>query len=275
MGFNFTVAEQGVVLANSHRGYSMCYPENTMPAFEAALVAGTHTVELDVHMTSDEKIVVLHDFTIDRVSTGKGHVELMTLAELKQYDYGVKFAPEFAGTPIPELREVLLWAVANGVGLVVEAKQKLHQQRFAEVLAALLKETNAVDNVLLLAFDHVMINHVKRLLPEVRLQVVTLARYQNQLAATLGSNADSACVEYHYIHRDDLMAYKQAGLSVRLYLHESPKGKTITQAYNQKYGYDVESEIIGWLRDGLIDMLSHDDILYLVELIEKAGKRYY
>ena len=60
MGFNFTVAEQGIVLANSHRGYSQCYPENTMPAFEAALAAGTHSVELDVHMTKDEKLVVHH-----------------------------------------------------------------------------------------------------------------------------------------------------------------------------------------------------------------------
>lgn len=275
MGFNFTVAEQGIVLANSHRGYSQCYPENTMPAFEAALAAGTHSVELDVHMTKDEKLVVHHDFTIDRVSTGTGYIEQMTLAELKQYDFGVKFDPKFAGTSIPELKEVLLWAVKNGVGIVLEVKQKLNHQRCAEVLADVLLETQAVDHVLLLAFDHVLINRVKTVLPEVKLQVVTLARYNKQLEATLGSNASSACVEYHYIHRDDLLAYKQAGLSVRLYLHESPKGMEITQAYNQKYGFDVESEIIGWLRDGLIDMLSHDDIPYLCRLIEKAGKKYY
>ena len=45
--------------------------------------------------------------------------------------------------------------------------------------------------------------------------------------------------------------------------------------YNQKYGYDTESEIIQWLREGLIDMLSHDDIPYLKSLIEKAGKTPY
>lgn len=275
MGFNFIVADQGVVLANSHRGYSHCYPENTMPAFEAALAAGTHSIELDIHMTKDEKLVVHHDFTIDRVSTGTGYVEQMTLAELKQYDYGVKFDPKFAGTQIPELSEVLQWAVANHVGVVLEVKQKQHHQRCAEVLAEVLLATNAVDNVLLLAFDHVLINRVKAIIPQVKLQVVTLARYNKQLEATLGSNASSACVEYHYIHRDDLIAYKQAGLSVRLYLHESPQGQEITQVYNEKYGFDVESEIIGWLREGLIDMLSHDDIPYLCKLIEKAGKKPY
>ncbi|MGV6989778.1 glycerophosphodiester phosphodiesterase [Testudinibacter sp. P80/BLE/0925] len=275
MGFNFIVADQGIILANSHRGYSSRYPENTMPAFEAALAAGTHTVELDVHMTKDEKLVVHHDFTIDRVSTGSGYIEQMTLAELQQYDYGVKFGTEFAGTKLPELREVLLWAVANNVGLVLEVKQKQHHQRCAEVLAALLLETEALDNVLLLAFDHVLINRVKTIVPQVKLQVVTLARYNKQLEAVLASNADSVCVEYHYIHRDDLIAYKKAGLSVRLYLHESPPEMEITQVYNQKYGFDVESEIIGWLREGLIDMLSHDDIPYLCKLIEKAGKNYY
>ncbi|KGQ70717.1 glycerophosphodiester phosphodiesterase [Chelonobacter oris] len=275
MGFNFVVAGQGMVLANSHRGYSHCYPENTMPAFEAALAAGTHSIELDIHMTKDEKLVVHHDFTIDRVSTGTGYVEQMTLAELRQYDYGIKFDPKFAGTPIPELREVLLWAVANHVGVVLEVKQKLNHQRCAEVLADTLLETNAVDNVLLLAFDHVLINRVKTILPQVKLQVVTLARYNKQLEATLGSNAASACVEYHYVHRDDLSAYKKAGLSVRLYLHESPPGREITQVYNEKYGIDAESEIIEWLREGLIDMLSHDDIPYLCKLIEKAGKKPY
>lgn len=71
------------------------------------------------------------------------------------------------------------------------------------------------------------------------------------------------------------MAYKKAGLSVRLYLHESKDGISPTQAYNIKYGYDAESEIIEWLRAGLIDMLSHDDIPYLNSLIMKAGKQVY
>lgn len=275
MGFNFNVSEQGIILANSHRGYSTKYPENTMPAFVAALEAGTHSIELDVAMTKDEKIVVIHDFSIERVSNGEGYVEQMTLEELRQYDYGIKFAPQFANTEIPELRDVLLWAVKNNVGLVVEAKQRRNHQRFAEILTELLKETNSVDNILLLGFDHVLINRIKTLLPEVKLQVVTLARYNDQLAAVQGSHASSACVEYHYVSKDDLIAYKKAGLSTRLYLHESKDGIPTIEAYNQKYGYDTESEIIEWLREGLIDMLSHDDIPYLKKLIEEAGKIAY
>lgn len=274
MGFNFNVTEQGIVLANSHRGYSIKYPENTMHAFLGAFKEGTHSIELDVAMTKDEKMVVIHDFSIERVSNGEGYVEQMTLEELRQYDFGVKFSPEFKNTQILELRDVLNWAVENQLGLIVEAKQRRNHQRFAEVLVSLLQETKSVDNILLLGFDHVLINKVKALLPEIKLQVVTLARYNDQLSAVLGSNASSVCVEYHYVGKEDLIAYKKAGLSVRLYLHES-KDEPILKVYNRKYGYDAESEIISWLQEGLIDMLSHDDIPYLKELINKAGKKSY
>lgn len=274
MAFEFNVTDKGLVLANSHRGYSDKFPENTMPAFIGALEAGTRSLELDVAMTKDEKLVVIHDFLIDRVSNGTGYVAQMTLAELQQYDFGIKFAPEFQGTKIPELETVLKWAVEHNVGLVVEAKQRKYHQRFAEVLVEMLKRTGATDQILLLAFDHVLINRVKKLLPEVRLQVVTLARYNQQLEAVLGSNASSVCVEYHYVGKEDLIAYKKAGLSVRLYLHES-KDIPILEVYKQKYGYDTEPEILEWIREGLIDMLSHDDIPYLKSLIEKAGKTPY
>lgn len=273
MSFNFNVSSQGIILANSHRGYSYKYPENTMHAFKAAVAEGTKSIELDVAMTKDEKLVVIHDFSIERVSNGEGYVEQMTLAELRQYDFGIKKGEEFANTPIPELREVLLWAVENDVGLVVEAKQRRRHQRFAEVLAAEIKATNSVNNIQLLGFDHVLINRVKAIYPEVQLQVVTLARYNKQLEAVQGSNAACVCCEYHYVGKDDLIAYKKAGLITRLYLHEYQNNEPTLKTYNKKYGYDAESEVIEWLSEGLIDMLSHDDIPYLKELIAKAGKK--
>lgn len=277
MAFDFHSAKRGIILANPHRGYCTHFPENTMPAFQAVLDNGLHTIEIDTAMTADGQFVVIHDPTINRTSNGTGYVEQMTLAEIKQYDFGGYFGEAFKNTPIPELRDVLLWAVENGVGLVLELKQRRNHARCAEVLADLLRETNAVDNVILLGFDHVLINRVKTLLPQTKIQVVTLARYQNQLQAVLGSNADSVCCEYHYVTKEDLIAYKNAGLTTRLFLHSAKPGEIMstTQRYNEKYGYDAESEILEWLREGLIDMLSHDDIGYLKEMVEKAGKVAY
>lgn len=275
MAFNFHRAAQGMVLANSHRGYSSRAPENTFPAFEAARRAGTRCIEIDTHLTADNQLVVTHDHRIDRVSTGQGFVAQLTYPQLLEYDFGVKYHPAFAGTPIPLLAQVLRWAVEQGMGLVVEVKQRQRHDEFVAALIQLLRaRPQAINHIQLLGFDHVLINRVKVQIPALALQVVTLERYNNQLAAVQQSNASCVCVEYEFAHIDDLRAYKNAGLGVRLYLHEVKNGMEPLIQYQHKFGYDSRPEILGWLREGLIDMLSHDDIPYLQGLIEAAGLRW-
>ena len=106
--FNYS----GVVLT-AHRGASFKYPENTLPAFEAAISAGTHFIEFDLYISKDGVPVVLHDKTIDRTSNGSGRPEDMTLAELKSYNYsyyhhGERHAePMYECLPLPTFEEVL------------------------------------------------------------------------------------------------------------------------------------------------------------------------
>ncbi|QIG04911.1 glycerophosphodiester phosphodiesterase family protein [Proteus sp. ZN5] len=275
MSFNFHRAEEGIVLANGHRGYTRKYPENTLPAFIGALEVGTHCIEIDVHLTVDNEIVVTHDHRIDRVSTGTGFVEEMTYGQLCRYDFGVNFGDKFAGTPIPLLKDVLNWAVKNHVGLIVEVKQRRRVDDFIHHLVILLQSIpDAISHIQLLGFSHVLINKVKERIPELALQVVTIERYNNQLAGVLASNASCVCIEYEYTHIDDLIAYKKAGLGVRLYLHENKNGIYPLEQYQLKFGGDCKSEIFRWMQLGLIDILSHDDIPYLQTLIEEAGLRW-
>lgn len=275
MAFNFHRAAEGIVLANSHRGYSSCAPENTFPAFEAARLAGTHCIEIDIHLTADNRLVVTHDHRIDRVSTGHGFVEQMTYPQLLACDFGVKYHPSFAGTTIPLLADVLRWAVENGMGLIVEVKQRNRHDEFVAALVALLHEhPDALGHIQLLGFNHVLINRVKAQIPQLALQVVTLERYNNQLAAVQQSNAGCVCFEFEFAHIDDLRAYKNAGLGVRMYLHEMKNGMTPLEQYDYKFGCDSRPVIIGWMQAGLIDMLSHDDIPYLQGLIEEAGLQW-
>ncbi|MGF1695798.1 glycerophosphodiester phosphodiesterase [Vibrio lamellibrachiae] len=269
MCFTFDVAQQGKVLINSHRGDSLNCPENTMPAFVSALEAKTSCIEIDIAMTSDNHLVVIHDPSIDRTSNGKGYVEQMTLAELQQFDYGHWFSATFENTKILEYRTLLNWAIKNDVGLVVETKQRRRHQEFAEVFVALMREVpDAISHVQLLGFDHTLVNRAKLLLPELKIQVVTLARYKNQIDAVIESNADCVCFEYPHAHIDDLRAYKAAGLCTRLYL--PTKEIDTTEWFNEHFGYDVHSEIIEWLKLGLIDMISHDDIEMLKRLAKQA-----
>lgn len=91
----------------AHRGLSATYPENTLVAFDRALDLDVDAMEFDVHMTSDGELVVTHDDTVDRCSNGTGAVRNFTFAELRKLDFGAWKAPEFAGTRIPTLCEVL------------------------------------------------------------------------------------------------------------------------------------------------------------------------
>lgn len=89
----------------AHRGSSGFAPENTMPSFEIAKELGVDGIELDVQMTKDGELVVIHDETIDRVSDGKGWVKNYTLAELRRFNFA-KNKPGFGFVTIPTLREV-------------------------------------------------------------------------------------------------------------------------------------------------------------------------
>lgn len=89
----------------AHRGASGFAPENTLPAFEVAKALDVDGIELDVQMTKDGELVVIHDEQIDRTSDGKGWVKDYTLAELRQFDFG-KLKPQYGFVSIPTLREV-------------------------------------------------------------------------------------------------------------------------------------------------------------------------
>ncbi len=91
----------------AHRGDQGLAPENTIPAFVAAAKAGAQQVEFDVQLTKDGKLVIMHDLTVDRTTTGKGYVKDLTFEEIRSLDVGVKYDPKFAGLQVPTLEEAL------------------------------------------------------------------------------------------------------------------------------------------------------------------------
>src|SRR5688500_16528220 len=95
------------MLVIAHRGASSYAPENTLAAFDLAIEMGARHLELDVHLTRDDHVVVIHDDTVDRTTGGVGPVAEQTLAELKSLDAGSWFGEKFAGQRIPTFAEVL------------------------------------------------------------------------------------------------------------------------------------------------------------------------
>src|SRR5690606_30302773 len=105
--------EQAPVLVIAHRGASGHAPENTLPAFELALAMGAHALEMDVTLTADDEVVLMHDPTVDRTTDGTGDITTLTLAQVKVLDAGYGFtAPDGShpfrgqGIEVPTLSEV-------------------------------------------------------------------------------------------------------------------------------------------------------------------------
>ena len=124
----------------AHRGASAEAPENTLPAFEAAVQRGADAFELDVRLTADGAPVVIHDDTLDRTTDHKGLVRAHTLAELRSVDAGAKFTPDqgrsfpYRGgeARIPSLGEVL-WAFPK-MPVLLEIKEPEAQEAVRKVL---------------------------------------------------------------------------------------------------------------------------------------------
>ena len=122
MSKNYWVQSENNILIVGHRGVKALYPENTMLSFEKALELGVDGLEMDLNLTSDKRLAVIHDETVNRTTNGKGLVSDYTMAELKRLDAGV--ALEGHGYhAIPEFEEYLELVADKNVLLNVEVKQ--------------------------------------------------------------------------------------------------------------------------------------------------------
>ena len=90
----------------AHRGASGSAPENTIPAIIKGINDGANYIEIDVHQTLDNKIIAIHDYSVDRTTNSEGDVKDLTYAEIKKMDAGKWFSDEFEGTKVPLLEEI-------------------------------------------------------------------------------------------------------------------------------------------------------------------------
>ena len=139
----------------AHRGFSGKAPENTLAAFRKAVEIGADMIEFDVRFCRDGRLVVFHDDTLERTTSGKGRVADFTFDQLRQLDAGAWFGPAFTGERIPSLKEVL--DLSRGSILNIELK-KGNQGRYsmldlADQIVRELSEAAMERQVLISSFD--------------------------------------------------------------------------------------------------------------------------
>lgn len=150
----------------AHRGASGYMPENTLPAFAKAVELGADGVELDIQMTKDGEIVVIHDEMIDRTSDGKGWVKDYTLEELRRFNYN-KTHPECEHADIPTMREVFELLKPSGLTINIELKTGIiFYPEIEEKILALTAEMGMEDRVIYSSFNHYTVTKIKTLKPD-------------------------------------------------------------------------------------------------------------
>lgn len=147
----------------AHRGSAGTHPENTLAAFRAAAALPIDGVELDVHLTKDGEVVVIHDEKINRTTNGKGYVKDMTLEELKQYDAGSWFSEEWGGERVPTLDEVFEIYEGTSHRLNIEIKSDIFPyDGLVEKVLTIANNRGMADRLLLSSFNHEDVRHICR-----------------------------------------------------------------------------------------------------------------
>jgi glycerophosphoryl diester phosphodiesterase len=159
-----------MTLVVGHRGAAAHAPENTMESFRLGVEMGADAIELDVHLTRDGQLAVIHDETLERTTDLQGSVREMTMKEIRRADAGYRFASPDGSFPfrgkglkVPTLPEVLRW-LPSGTGLVVEIKPAAAAGPTVEALRG--STVRAAGAVSVISFDQGAINEVHGLDPQ-------------------------------------------------------------------------------------------------------------
>ena len=153
----------------AHRGFSGKYPENTMLAFQKAVEIGADGVELDVQLTKDGEVVIIHDETIDRTTDGKGYVVDYTYEELSKLDASYIYTGKMGFNKIPTLKEYFELAKDLDFVTNIELKTGINQYLgIEEKVYKLIKEYKLEKKVIISSFNHFSVLRMKKIAPELK-----------------------------------------------------------------------------------------------------------
>jgi len=173
-----------------HRGAPADEPENTLRSFARALAVGVAAVELDVQLTRDGRLAVIHDETLDRTTNGKGRVKDFTLGELQRLDAG-------RGEPVPSLEEVFD-LVQGKAHLVVELKQP----EAAGALRRFFQDRRAFAFATVISFWHPAVKTLKETEPRLNTGVLMVGCPADPVGLARAALADTLVLNYRYVNRE-------------------------------------------------------------------------
>ena len=224
-------------LNGAHRGASAYAPENTLPAFELAVTQGVAVLEIDVRLTRDEEVVVIHDARVERTTDGAGDVQHMTLSEIQSLDAGRWFGTQWAGARIPTLSQIL-GQFAGHVLIDVDLKGGTEVRRLdtghglerfvvedavASILLArrtieVAERIGVLDRLVLSGFGAQALVWIRTSAPGVLTQwAVTSTDISEDVARAAAEGFDVISPQMYAATRDNIDAAHRRGLAVFIY----------------------------------------------------------
>lgn len=213
-----------MVLDFAHRGFSGEYPENTILAFKKGIEAGCDGIEMDVHLTKDGEVVIIHDEAVDRTTDGKGLVADYTLAELKKLDASFKFKGMYGKNEIPTLREYFELVKDTKIITNIELKTGINTYPgIEEKTLRLIDEYGLRDRIIISSFNHYSVLRMKALAPDMKYGllsetwIVDFSEYARKLGM------DFVHPIFNMVTEDFAMATKENGVGINTWTVNTEK----------------------------------------------------
>ena len=210
----------------AHRGGSKLAPENTLSAFKNALKLGVDMVDIDVHLSKDGELIVMHDFSIEKTTDGVGEIKNLTLEELKKADAGSWFDSRFTNERIPTLGETLALINSDKI-LFIEVKGgNSVYPGIEEKVVDEIKKYKALKWVIVKSFDLNSILRIKKLYPELSTFYLSGNNFEKDYisiqnnsseAKEIKRNFDGIAMHFSKLDAEKVETIKNYGLKVFTY----------------------------------------------------------
>ncbi len=168
------MGDRTIVMA--HRGVSSLAPENTLASVLKAMELGADYSEIDVQLTKDGEVVLLHDTRLKRTAGQAGALSEYTLDELRAFEVGSWFSPEFDGEPIPTLAEVIR-SIKGKMLLNIEIKVSREESDIASKVVDIIHSEGIRKKCIVTSFGRTIIEQVKELDPRIKTGYIFSQKY--------------------------------------------------------------------------------------------------
>jgi glycerophosphoryl diester phosphodiesterase len=205
-----------------HRGAMGLAPENTLISLETALQYDVDLLEIDVHLSKDKKLMVIHDETVDRTTDGSGFVQDLTAKEIRQLDAGKRFHKKFAGQKVPFLSEVLDLVADSPARLNIEIKNgPIIYKDIEKKVSTLMEEYDLTDRIIISSFDHHVLERIKKINPAIHTAILYGSNIMNFQTYVKDLGVSAVHPHHHWVNEELIRDMHEMDIAVNTWVINS------------------------------------------------------